>query len=394
MSKPRLVGSRADITADWMSRAFAAGGVGFPTVTRLSAVPVGEGRGLVGDILRCRLAYADEAPNAPAAVIVKLPGRDRRSRTMSRRLGLNEREYEFYTRLGNHVPVRTPRLYYADYDSATDDFVIVQEDLAGMVQVDQVNGATAEQAHTALRSLATLHAQFLGRTRDDRFAAGVWLKRSRRQLILLQALYLWYLPSVCRHFGEYISPRLSRLALEFGCSLQPYWQQAESITPRTFTHGDFRLDNLFFDPQNPSELAIIDWQVCRIGSGMRDVVYFLTTNVEPEIRRSIEREAVGEYGDAMARAGTALGFDVWWHSYRMHILGNLFTFVLVCGGLEAAPGPARELVKAGLRRTLAAIEDLNVGDLLHSVGPGWSTKLLWSGFHGAARGLTALHRGG
>ena len=393
MSKPQFVGSSAGITADWMNRAFAAGGVGFPPVTRLSAVPVGEGRGLVGDILRCRLAYADEDPNAPAAVIVKLPGRDRRSRTMSRRLGLYEREFEFYTRLENDVSVRTPRLYYADYDPEIDNFVIVQEDLAGMIQADQVTGATVEQARTALRSLAKLHAQFLGRTRDERFAASIWIKRSRWQSFLLQAFYLWYLPSVCRRFGEYFPPRLSRLALEFGCSLKPYWQRSESMAPRTFTHGDFRLDNLFFDAQDPSELAIIDWQVCRIGPGMRDVALFLATNVEPEIRRSIEQEVVEEYGDAMARAGTDLAFDAWWQAYRMHTLGILQYTIMVCGGLEAAPGPARELVRAALRRLLAAIEDLNVRELLPAIGPSLPTRLLWAGFHGAARVLTATRRG-
>ncbi len=394
MSKPQLISSRADITPDWLNRAFTAGGAGFPAVTQVSAVPVGAGHGLVGAILRCRLAYADADPDAPTSVIVKLPGHDRRSRTLSRRLGLHEREYAFYTRLGDDVAVRTPRLYYADFDPETDGLVVVQEDLVGLVQVDQIAGATAEQAHTALRNVAALHAQFLGRFRDERFAARVWAKSSRWQLLRLQAMYLRYLPSAQRRFGECFSPQLSRLALELGCSLTKYWRLTASLTPLTFTHGDYRLDNLFFDPDNPSGPAVIDWQVCSIGSGMRDMAYFLATNVEPDVRRTIERDVIEEYGEAMARVGTDLAYDVWWHAYRIHMLGNLLMAVIVCGGLEAEAGPARELVQVGLRRTLAAIEELNVDELLHSFGTGLSTRILWSGFHGAARALTAMRRGG
>ncbi|MCY3659445.1 MAG: phosphotransferase [Caldilineaceae bacterium] len=394
MSKPPLIDSGADITTDWITRAFAAGGAGFPAVTQVSTVPVGVGRGLVGEILRCRLAYADADPDAPASVIVKLPGRDRRSRTMSRRLGLHEREYAFYSRLRDDVLVRTPCLYYIDYDAETDDCVIVQEDLNGMVQVDQIAGATAEQARVALHGITMLHAQFLGQTRNERFAARVWMKRSRWELFLLQALYLWFLPSVRRDFGEYLSPPLNRVMLEFGCSMISFWRRSARLVPLTFTHGDYRLDNLFFDPDNPSELAVIDWQVCSIGSGMRDLALFLATNVEPDVRRTVERDVIEEYGEAMARAGTDIAFDVWWHAYRMHILGHLQYAVMVCGGLEAEAGPARELVRKGLRRTLAAVEDLNVDELLPSLGTGLSTRMLWSGFHGVARALTAMRPGG
>lgn len=392
--KPELAGDAADITTDWLNRAFASGGTGFPDVIQVSAVPIGAGHGIVGEILRCNLTYADGAAHAPATVIVKLPGRDHRSRTMSRRLELHEREYHFYMRLGNDVSVRTPRLYYADYDVETDDLVVVQEDLAGMVQADQVTGATAEQARAAVRSIAKLHAQFLDRIRDDRLAVKVWGKRPRRKYLQLQALYLLLLPSVRRRFGEYFSPRLNRLALEFGCSLPQYWRRAASLAPLTFTHGDFRLDNLFFDPDNPSAMAVIDWQVCSIASGMRDIAYFLATNVEPEIRQAIEREVVEEYGNAMAQAGAELAFEDWWYAYRMHILGNLMYVVMIGGGLEAAPGPARTLVLTALGRSLTAIEDLNGDELLDDLESGLATRWLWPGFHGVARVLSMIRRGG
>ena len=394
MSKPQRAGSSTDITTDWVNRAFAAGRTGLPVVIRMSAVPAGAGRGIVGEILRCHLTYAAEVADAPSSVIVKLPGREPSSRTMSRRLGLHAREYAFYTRLGNDVPVRTPRVYYADYDPQTDDLVVVQEDLAGMVQVDPVTGATPAQAHAALRGLAKLHAQFIGRTRDERLAAEAWKQRTRRQYLLLQALYLWYLPQVLRRFEEYFSPRLHRIALELGCVLAAYQRRSFSATPLTFIHGDFRLDNLFFDSRDPAGMTVIDWQMCTIAPGMRDMAYFLAWNVEPEVRRSIEREVVEKYGAVMARAGCDLAFDVWWHAYRMQILGNLLHAILICGNFKNAPGPTRQLARTFLYRILTAIEDLNVAELLPEFDTKGGARMFWLGFHGVARALTAKHREG
>lgn len=394
MSKPPIVGTAADLTADWMNQALAAGGATYPAVTRVSAVPVAAGHGIVGEILRCHLAYASEVPDAPASVIVKLPGRTQRSRVLSRRLGLHAREHAFYTRLGGHAPVRTPRLYYTDFDADTDDFIAVQEDLGGMEQVDQVTGATADQARTAIRGLTALHARFLGRTRDERFATRAWGKPTRWQQCQLQVMYLWLLPSALWNFEDCFSPQLGRLALDFGCSLTTFRQRTASLGPLTFTHGDFRLDNLFFESQDPAGMILIDWQVCAIAPGLRDVAYFLAGNVEPAVRRSIERDVIEEYGEAMARAGTVLDFAVWWQAYRAHILGNLLTAVMVCGGLEVEPGAADKLVRTSLDRSLTAIEDLNAGELLHEFGADVPTRMLWRGFGGAVRVLKAGRRNG
>ena len=392
MNKPQFVGTGSDITADWMNRAFVAGGAEFPAVTQVSVEPVGVDQGFVGALLRCGLAYATEDSQAPTSVIVKLPRHDRFSRRASRRLRLHEREYEFYTRLGNTLPVRTPRVYYADYDAETDDVVLVQEDLAGLVQMDQLAGATADQARTVLSNVAVLHSQFLGGTRDDRLAANAWRVPSRREFRRLQIFYMAFLPVARRRFKDCFSPRINRLALELGCSLTRYGLRTP-LTPLTFTHGDFRLDNLFYDLGDPSKPTIIDWQQSTIGAGMHDVARFMTTSVEPEVRRSIEREVVEEYADAMARAGTDLAFDVWWRDYRAKMLATLVSGVLVGGSLLAASGRAYELEHAAWRRRCVALEDLNAGELLSLEPPGVSAKLFWLGLHGVFRGLTALRRG-
>ena len=42
-------------------------------------------------------------------------------------------------------------------------------------------------------------------------------------------------------------------------------------SPRSLVHGDFRLDNMIFDRNEPKLLAIIDWEICTTGHPIADL---------------------------------------------------------------------------------------------------------------------------
>ena len=42
-------------------------------------------------------------------------------------------------------------------------------------------------------------------------------------------------------------------------------------SPRSLVHGDFRLDNMIFDKNEPKLLAIIDWEICTTGHPIADL---------------------------------------------------------------------------------------------------------------------------
>ncbi len=69
----------------------------------------------------------------------------------------------------------------------------------------------------------------------------------------------------------------------------------------TICHGDFRLDNMLFGADG--SFALIDWQMAMRVPGSSDLVYFLVTNLSPEVRRLHEWELIDLYLDTLRAEG-------------------------------------------------------------------------------------------
>ena len=105
MGKPPIPDGPTSITASWLRQALSAGVASdLPAIKEVDVEGVGAGVGLMGEVLRCRLTYEDDAPFAPDSVIVKLPSPHPKNLKMSKLLQLYKREYSFYIRLAPHVP--------------------------------------------------------------------------------------------------------------------------------------------------------------------------------------------------------------------------------------------------------------------------------------------------
>ena len=379
--EPALPQSGEAITADWIQRALAAGGAsGLPAIRDMAVDNIGAGAGLLGEILRCRLNWNGEDPAAPASVIVKLPSSDAKSLRMCRRLSLHKREYEYYRHVAPHAPIRSPALLYGDFEARSHRYVLVLEDLGHMEAGDQVAGATAEQAIRAVRSLARLHGHYWNGV-DRPPLSGLYDSLSPKRALLVQLVYLANLAPAFDRFGSYFSDRTRRLAEAYGSRVADHAAEF-AAGPRTVIHGDVRMDNMFFGGED--DFAMIDWQVSGLGCGLYDVAYFLGGSVSVDVRRDIERDALKEYCDIVgAMTAENFAFEECWQLYRHCILGRLLVSVFVCGGLDLSDERSLQIAVSGLKRTLAAIEDLEAGDCLP---PRRS-------FFSLANGVSAIFRG-
>ena len=362
--KPLIPSDENDLTADWLTRALAAGGAtDLPAIQDAVVAEIGGGVGLVGKILRCHLAYDAGDGAGPATVIVKLPSSHTETVRLAQGLGLYRREYAYYRRIAPHAPLRSPALLYGDFDDDSHRFVLVLEDLRGMATADQLDGASAEQAITAVRAVARLHGFYWDKVAQPPVSSFQNVS-DRERWQLTQAAYQANLGPAMQRFGALFPQRVRRLAEDYGQRLAAH-QAAVAAGPRTFAHGDFRLDNMFFGADGGADFAVVDWQVCGIASGLHDVAYFMSSSVESDVRRLIEREAVAEYHDVIRSMGVAnVTLEECWRSYRQNTLGCLQTPVIAGGQLDFTGERSRQLAEVFVRRTVAAIEDLDAGEFL------------------------------
>ena len=370
---PAIPAGPHDITVDWLRYALARA-AGFEP-SQLQAVhiePVGSGRGLFSTVIRCRLAWSSIAPEQPRSVIVKLHSQDRKTFRVARILKLYRREYDFYQRIRPSAIIRSPELLFADFAPFSHRFVMVLEDLADLQSVSQIDGASPAQAISAVRAAAGMHGRYWNNFNQSALS-GIpdYAEKYRR---LTQLGYMFNLAPVLNRFGDLFTPETRRLAEMYGSRIADHLAQISS-GPRTFTHGDFRLDNLFFGGQGADDVVAIDWQNCGIHSGLRDVTYFLSTSVTPETRRVIERDAVAEYRDAIVAAGVhGYSFEDCWREYRRVMLSCLIGPIFTCGSLDLSDEVCRRTIEVGLARTLAAVEDLHVEEFLPGRPRAFSTS--------------------
>ena len=352
------------ITAEWMQEALVAGAKA--TSPRLEAIEVenlGATTNAFGILLRCHLIARDDSSPLAETVIVKLSGTDRKTLRFAKWLSLHRREHDYYRRLAQHTPIRSPSLHYGEFNARDHRFVLVLEDLHPMVTIPQAVGVDGARAHLAIREVARMHGRYWGAV-DRPPVSGLYDNFNPGCTRILQTAYLVCLPTALERFGDYFSPKMRIFAEELGPRLVSHFANV-ALGPRTLSHGDYRAENMFFGGGTEDDFAVIDWQGCGSGCGLADVAYFLATSVPVDARRQMERETLEEYHDIICRMGARnFTFEDCWRSYRQNILGAFMACILGCGGFDLTDRRRRDLVTALLRRTLAAVEDLDAEEFL------------------------------
>ncbi len=108
------------------------------------------------------------------------------------------------------------------------------------------------------------------------------------------------MPGFLERYEDTLAPAHRDVCVRFADRLAA-WLRLRS-GPRTASHGDFRLDNLLFQPDSVRPV-VVDWQTAAWGSASMDVAYFVGGCLGVEDRRAHEQDLVAHYHDALCRRG-------------------------------------------------------------------------------------------
>jgi aminoglycoside phosphotransferase (APT) family kinase protein len=339
-----------EVTASWLSDVLRTG------VDAVDVSPIGTGQ--TGATYRVAVRYGSDA-GLPGSFVVKLPAQDEAVRD---RVALSYRsEHAFYTEVADTVAVPLARCYHCAIADEGAQFVLLLADMAPAEQGDQILGCTPAQAHLAVTALAGLHG--------PRFNDPTWLSFTGTVMPKpdeATARGLGDITGVAAQTTlEKLGPRMDpadRATVSESAALIGDWLW--NAPPRfSLLHGDYRLDNLLFDPDH-TRVTVVDWQTLAVGLPARDLAYFIATSLPADERAAHERDLVAAYHRALTGYGVS-GYDVetCWQDYRLGML-QVPLISTLGHAFSAATERGDEMALTMLTRGSRAIRELGSLELI------------------------------
>lgn len=305
----------------------------------------------IGTTTRIRIKVEHNNPSLPQQWFIKIPSLSWRARAITALPRLLHTETRFYNELAEHTPVDKP-----DVLSAKSSFfkgsTLVLNDITekNAIPGSASDSLTAEQAKLIIEQLAMLHAKFWNKTHQPKYN---WLAGPVRQLEdhLGTALAVPLMKRGLKKAGNIISQSLHAPAIDYSRHRRKAMRFLAQ-GPQTIIHHDSHPGNLFWQNQKP---GLLDWQMVRIGEGISDIAYFLSTSLTPESRKNNEHALITHYIEHLTRLGISkINPDRMLQRYKAHLI---YPFEAMLVTLAVGDMMELDANKSLIERTAAAIED-------------------------------------
>ena len=304
-----------------------------------------------GTAARARIAVeADDDAGVPDHLFVKFTPHNFAQHVMMNLFGLGTREVLLYEAMGDAPPVRIPRCYAAKVDATRGRNIMVLEDLSSTATFRTVlDSLSPSEAEAVVDAMADLHVAFW---ETDRFKHDLkpMTGRAPAANALGDVIRKRLMGSMKGHTADLVPAAMkqqSRIFFERSTDIDAFW----ASQPQTLLHGDPHLGNLFFEGDKP---GFLDWQVAMAGVGVRDVAYFATASVAPDLLRKIERGLVERYASRLDAASVPADLDRLWANYRAGV--TEFYMSAVCSAEAGERAQALDITRAGVERAVAGVE--------------------------------------
>jgi aminoglycoside/choline kinase family phosphotransferase len=209
-----------------------------------------------------------------------------------------------------------------------------------------------------------LHATWWEKPGLDEMPA--WLPQwDMRHFTMFQDVYQNGWPSFVDKMGARLTFEMARIGEKLGChvaSVMDYNHQS----PRTLTHFDYQLDNIFFpQPEVTDTLIVVDWQVVTIGHGVMDVSNLISGNIESRTRATVEMDLIKMYHQCLVENGVqAYTFSHCLEDYKISLLDHLARHIIVTFLMDLTPDMEHRFLDIVIPRYFDSIFDMNADELL------------------------------
>jgi aminoglycoside phosphotransferase (APT) family kinase protein len=366
-AKPTIPKGPGDVTADWLNAALGAAGAlngAFVSSITTRLHPAGTGGGFFSDLIWIQPQYSTQpggrggSGGPPAKLVLKRP----RLNTDALLTYRYEREVRYFQHFARSGPVRLPACYFAEFDAENGNFALLLEDLSDLEAGDELTGCSLPQAEAAVLTAARLHGAF-------------WQSPSLEQRLSGRHVP-WRAPTpgmwrkLSQDFDDGFSRdarQLAELLAEVGLTRV---LELMSVSPATLIHGDFRLDNMLFEPgalnSRPS-LVLLDWQMTRQDVGPADLAWFFGISLSADRRRAWLTTLLSLYHEELVRQGASgYSIDDCFRDYRLGLIRTFGSAALGHSSNRGHPGGDEKMNRIVLG-VASAVADADCLSLVQSL---------------------------
>jgi len=274
------------------------------------------------------------------------------------------KEVGFYEEVAPRATI-SPTTYRTAVNVGSGQFCILMEYCDGLSRYDETQGAPPEAAYRFAEALAQFHALHWG---------GKGPKDPPRFLTPVPPVAIeWFASNLAA------PPILRRVFAH--C-----WHHDVS-DHQTVIHSDARVGNVLFPSErHPERLVLYDWQACRSGRGVFDLVYFILLSMRTEDRHAHWDRLLDHYHAALMAAGVPRAYS------RATLDDDAFNAALLTVWFVSAPLLSRETSTTSRNLDeLGKLADAWTARLItFIVEADWSRAARWVGVDGDALAKAAV----
>jgi len=350
----------ADVSAEWMTQVLRQSEtIRRGAVSQVRTEPLGSVQGYLSGVGRVILTYDTPQSDAPETVVIKLPAVAEMNRQIGESLRAYQREALFYLHIAPQTDVRVPRCYHASADPDVGDWSLVLEDGSGLRNGDQIEGFTLDEALSAIRTIARLHARWWN---SPELAALDWMPRENLSLVH-QFQDDW--PKFRDEYARRIGPEATAAGEKIAASGEAI-EQLVKDSATTITHWDYRADNVLLDDANAEQpVMVLDWQLAVRNVGAFDIARAITGSLPILVQEHHLRELVGVWHGELVTLGVQdFSADDAWRHYQLGLLQLLYTPIAFHHVLSHEAGRSQELLRAIIERQFHAVLESDACEIL------------------------------